>query len=117
MKRKKSDNSQHIVNTIVEYLADNEKQPLISKVAQDLQNIASKTSPNQRIKVTSAVKLNVNEKKGLQAFFKSILSREYSVDNTVNRKVLGGIKIEWGDFMLDMTLKSKLSKLKKELLI
>jgi F-type H+-transporting ATPase subunit delta len=116
MKRKKSGNSQYIVNTIVEYLEDNERELLLSEVAQNLQNIALKTSPDQRIKVTSAVKLDDTEKKGLQGFFKKILNREYHVDNTVSQKVLGGIKIEWGDFMLDLTLRSRLSKLKSELI-
>lgn len=107
--------TKEIVTTFDNFFEEGKKAPLLSEVAQELQNVAASAHKDHQIKVTSAVKLEEDEKKRLQLFFKSVLNRQYPLINIVSSQILGGLKVEWGDFMLDMSLRSRLTQLRQRL--
>lgn len=107
--------SKKIVSTFVNFLEEEKETRLLSEVARELQNVAANADKEQKIQVISAVRLEEDEKKRLQSFFKSVLSEEYPLENIVSPDILGGIRVEWGDFMLDMTLRSRLVQLRQNL--
>lgn len=115
MPKKVRKQSQEIVNTFVDFLVEEKEPRLLSEVARELQNVARNAQKDQKIQVTSAVRLEDDEKKRLQSFFKSVLNKQYPLVNIIRPEILGGLRVEWGDFMLDMTLRSRLVQLRQDL--
>ena len=108
--------SKQIVSTVIDFLHDQREGTLLSEVAQQLHKVAKGSDKNQSITITSAIRLKEEEKKRIKHIFKSILNKEYPVKNRVNPDVIGGIKVEWGDFLLDLTLANRISQVKQALL-
>lgn len=115
MDRKTKDRSKKVAGTVITFLEEAKEQELLFEVARRLQKNAQNVAEDTKIKVTSAVRLDADEKKRLQVFFKSILNHNYQVENKIEPNILGGLRIEWGDFMLDMTLKQRINQLKEKI--
>ena len=66
-----------------------------------------------KIIIKSAIKLTADQKSRLE----KLLIKKYkkpSIDYVVDAQVIGGIAIQIGSRLLDVTLKSKLDKLKQQ---
>lgn len=116
MASKRAKNTNILIKTVAQFLKDNGDESHLYKVAAELSELAKRSQGEQKIVVTSALSLDDEQKQKIQSWFKIILSKDYSVSNKVDRAVLGGLKLEWGDWMLDMTLRGRLEVMRKNLL-
>jgi F-type H+-transporting ATPase subunit delta len=96
------------------------KKHLISKskeIINQLQKIVDKNDGVIRAKISSKIKIDSKTVTEIEDFIK----KRYKVQNSVlefeiNEKLLGGIKIEIGDEIIDTTLKNKITKLQNYLI-
>ncbi len=96
------------------------KKHLISKskeIINQLQKIVDKDNGVIRAKISSKIKIDPKTVTEIEDFIK----KRYKVQNSVlefetNDKLLGGIKIEIGDEIIDTTLKNKITKLQNYLI-
>ncbi len=96
------------------------KKHLLSKskeVLAQLEKIVDKSEEVVRAKISSRIKIDKKTTDEIEDFIK----KRYKVKNTVlefevNEKLLGGIRIEVGDEIIDMTLKNKIKKLQNYLM-
>ncbi|MCX6754799.1 MAG: F0F1 ATP synthase subunit delta [Candidatus Nomurabacteria bacterium] len=96
------------------------KKHLLSKskeIINQLEKIADKNNGVIRAKISSKIKLEQKAITEIEDFIK----KRYKAQNTVlefqiNEKLLGGIKIEIGDEIIDTTLKNKIKKLQNYLI-
>ena len=96
------------------------KKHLMSKskeIINQLEKIIDKKEGISRARISSKVKLNNNLVDEIDDYIK----KKYKVNDTVlefkiDEKLLGGIKIEVGDEIIDMTLKNKIHKLQNYLI-
>jgi F-type H+-transporting ATPase subunit delta len=96
------------------------KKHLMSKskeILYQLEKIIDKKEGISRARISSKVKLNKNLVDEIDDYIK----KKYKVNDTVlefkiDEKLLGGIKIEVGDEIIDMTLKNKIHKLQNYLI-
>lgn len=117
MEEYKKEKSKLLASAVFEFLEDSHEQDFLSEVSNQLNGLLKKENlRGDTIVVTSVVKLNDKEKKSIQDFFVTFLSKRYPVNNIVNKSILGGIKLEWGDVLLDMTIKNRLTSLRRQLL-
>ena len=65
--------------------------------------------------VTSAIALNTDEKKTVEAIITKTVHGSVMFEYTVNPGVLGGVRVQVGDLVLDTTVASQLKKLKTAL--
>lgn len=96
------------------------KKHLMSKskeIITELQKISDKSDEVVRARISSKIKINKKASDEIEDFIK----KRYKAKNTVlefeiDQKLLGGIKIEVGDEIIDMTLKNKIKKLENYLI-
>jgi F-type H+-transporting ATPase subunit delta len=96
------------------------KKHLLSKskeIITQLEKIADKNDGVIRAKISSKIKLEQKAVTEIEDFIK----KRYKAQNTVlefqiDEKLLGGIKIEIGDEIIDTTLKNKIKKLQNYLI-
>lgn len=96
------------------------KKHLMSKskeILDQLEKIIDKKEEISRARVSSKINLNKKITDEIEDFIK----KRYKTKNTIieyktDDKLLGGIKIEVGDEIIDMTLKNKIYKLKNYLI-
>lgn len=61
--------------------------------------------------VTSAVTLNEAEKERIKHLVENLSSKKFNYRYEINKEVLGGLRIELGDLIIDTSLKNALSEL------
>ena len=87
------------------------------KILKALERIMDKDIGITKVKISSHSKLKEKEKKEIEEFVKKkYKSKEVELYLTENPKLLGGIKIEIDDEILDMTLSKKIQKLQNYLI-
>jgi ATP synthase F1 delta subunit len=87
------------------------------KILTALEKIIDEDNQITRVKISSHRKLEDREKKEIEDFIKKkYKSKEVELSITEDEKLLGGIKIETGDEILDMTLSNKVQKLQNYLI-
>jgi F-type H+-transporting ATPase subunit delta len=97
------------------------KKHLMSRskeIISELEKIVDKKEEVVRAKISSKIKLDKKITDEIEEFIK----KRYQAKNTVlkfmvDEKLLGGIKIEVGDEIIDTTLKNKIKKLQNYLII
>lgn len=105
--------SRDIVNLISEKHLMNKSEDILDK----LQILVDKNEDTVRAKISSKEKINEKTKNEIEEFIK----KRYKAKNIIltfenNDKLLGGIKIQIKDEIIDMTLKSKINRLKNYLI-
>jgi F0F1-type ATP synthase delta subunit len=87
------------------------------KILKALEKIIDDNNGVTRVKISSHGKLEDKEKKEIEEFIKKkYKSKEVELSIIEDEKLLGGIKIETGDEILDMTLSNKVQKLQNYLI-
>lgn len=114
----KADNELKDVNVkIIQFLA---RKRLFSKtpdILQKLNNIINKEKEKIIVKISSKEKLNEEIKKELTFFLKERYKiKEVDFIERLDEKLLGGIKLEIGDEIIDLTVKNKIKKLQEHLI-
>jgi len=105
-----SENAVHLIS----------KKHLISKskeILNQLEKIIDKNDGVVRAKISSRIKIDKKITDDIEEFLK----KKYKAENIItefeiNQRLLGGIKIEVGDEIIDTTLKNKIKKLENYLL-
>ena len=117
IKRRDRQHARELVDTFVNFLLEEEQEPrILAEVVEELQSAAKEVEGEKEINVISAVKLTPQEKQKLHRFFKRVLQQEVPIINIVRPEIIGGIKIKWGDFMLDMSLRQRLEQIRQNLI-
>lgn len=96
------------------------KKHLLSKskeILSELEKISDRNNEVIRAKISSKIKIN---KKGIDEI-EDFIKKRYKAKNVIldleiDEKLLGGIKIEIGDEIIDTTLKHKMKKLENYLI-
>ncbi|MEK7539371.1 MAG: F0F1 ATP synthase subunit delta [Patescibacteria group bacterium] len=98
-------------------LKDKRLLPKSEDVLSFLQNILDEKSGTVRMKVVTAKEISSGDKKKLENEIKEKYKAEKVLSEFFEkRNLLGGMRIEIGDEVLDTTYKSKLSQLEKFLI-
>ena len=84
---------------------------LLSIVSQFI-NINSQKRGDILAEVTSADKLNEEQKNTLKEQIKIILGDKLSLNFNVDKKIIGGLVVKVGSKMIDTSLANKINKLK-----
>jgi len=105
-----------VVNDIVKFLS---KKRLMSKtkdIILKLQNIINKENNTVSVKISSAKKLDDRVKRELIESLKHRYSaKEIILIESFNESLLGGIRIEAKDELIDLTAKNKIKELQEYL--
>ncbi|MEI7689124.1 MAG: F0F1 ATP synthase subunit delta [Candidatus Nomurabacteria bacterium] len=108
------------LNSIVEksviFIRDKNLLGKKKEILEELENIINKKNGIIKARVSSSEKLKEESKKEVEDFIKKkYKANEVIMEQETNPKLLGGIKIEIGDDIIDTTLSNKIHQLKNYL--
>jgi len=91
----------------------NKKKEILS----DLEEIINKENGILKIKVSSKKELKTKTEKEIESYIKKkYKAKEVIIDKKINDKLLGGIKIEVGNDIIDTTLLKRVNQLQNYLI-
>lgn len=89
---------------------------MLPKVTAVLHKITSSARAEKLARVESSVALNSKEKSEISHFLSRLLSREATLQCTINKELIGGLRIAVGDWIVDTSIATQISAM-QELLI
>jgi F-type H+-transporting ATPase subunit delta len=117
LKEKEGASFDNTINNIVILLGEKNLLGKKDLILNRLQKIIDDDEKIVRAKVSSKNKIIDKNIKEIEEFIKKkYKAKEVTIEQIENKKLLGGIKIEIGDEILDMTLKNKLHQLQNYLI-
>jgi F-type H+-transporting ATPase subunit delta len=100
------------VDGVVTYLrTDGKAQGVVPKVEAFLGKMTSAAKKEKTAKIKSSVALTANEKKSLEKALGRALGHEVGLECSVDEDLLGGMRVQIGDWVVDTTLKSQLEQM------
>ena len=105
-----------IVEKSVIFIRDKNLLGKKKEILEELENIINKKNGIIKARISSSEKLNEVNRKEVEDFIKKkYKANEVIMEQETNPKLLGGIKIEIGDDIIDTTLSNKIHQLKNYL--
>lgn len=106
-----------ILEKSVVFLQDKNLLGKKKEILEELEKIINKNNGIVKAKISSSEKLKDEGRKEIEDFIKKkYKANEVIIEQEVDPKLLGGIKIEIGDDIIDTTLSSKIHQLKNYLI-
>jgi F-type H+-transporting ATPase subunit delta len=84
-------------------------------VAEDYEALADAAAGRVRATVTTAVELAPDERDRLAHQLSERLGKEVRIEVVVDERILGGLKLQYGDRLIDASLATKLQQLRRRL--
>lgn len=106
-----------VVKNTLTFLHDKRLLGKSKKILEELEKIVNKEEGSLKVKIHSRHKLNKQNIDEIESFIKERYKvKSVIIDEKEDEKLLGGIKIEVGDEVMDLTLKNKIHKLQNYLI-
>ncbi len=105
-----------LIDGVVTYLRHQGRaKSVVPKVQTLLGRVAAQARKEKIARVETSVALTVSEKNALQKVLTRMVGREVRVESVVTPEVLGGLRIQIGDWVVDTTLTSQLDQMGRTL--
>lgn len=86
------------------------------KIQAFLSKVSAQTKKEKIAKVESSVSLTIQEKEDIENMLRRLLGRDIEVQCVVKPEILGGLRIQVGDWVADTTLANELTQMAQELI-
>ena len=87
----------------------------IGGVAEEYESLADAAAGRVRATVTTAVDLDPEERGHLVDQLSQRLGKEVRLSTAVDKRILGGLKLQYGDHLIDASLATRLQQLRRRL--
>ena len=88
---------------------------MLPKVTAALHKIATSARAGKLARVESSVPLTSKEKSDISRFLSRLLSREATLQCTINKELIGGLRIGVGDWIVDTSIATQISAMQEQL--
>ena len=106
-----------VLKKIVQFLARRHLLSKTSDILSQLEKIINSDEQRTVAKILSAGKLGVETKHHLMQILKKRYgAKDVILNEVIDEKLLGGMRIEVGDEVIDLTMKNKIKKLQEYLI-
>ena len=102
-------------NTLM-LMAKNQKVNCIALVLKCWQELYYEKKSIELVDVETVVELSATQNKKLHKVLKDKLKKEVKINYIINKDLLGGLRISYGSYIIDDTLKNKLENITKTML-
>ncbi|WP_395373016.1 F0F1 ATP synthase subunit delta [Marinicella sp. W31] len=100
----------------IHILHENDRLQLLPEIAQLYAQYLEEDSRSLTVEVASATPMDAEQQAALVQSLSERIGKTITLDLQVDESLLGGARIQYGDVVIDGTLKSKLAELKSNLL-
>ncbi|MDF3047439.1 MAG: synthase subunit delta [Candidatus Midichloriaceae bacterium] len=105
-----------VTRAFIQLLISNRRSHLLPKIAIKLRELKLEQEGIKPAIIYTSFKLSESEQKAIKKDLEKIYGQQIELSNYVDEGILGGMILHVEPFMLDASLKSKLSKIKQTLL-
>ena len=84
-------------------------------ILEGFEQLADDAAGRVRATVTTAVELSAGERERITSGLSNRLGKEVRITAAVDRRILGGLKLQYGDHLVDASLASRLQQLRRRL--
>jgi ATP synthase F1 delta subunit len=97
---------------LITYLKKNGKvASVVPKVQKLLTRVSAQAKKDHTAVVETSVALSTAEKEAIRDALRKVLNHDVSIDNVVAPELIGGLRIQVGDWVVDTTVAHQLSQL------
>lgn len=96
-------------------LIDHNRVPFIGEIADEFDRRMLDYQNTEDVKVTTAVAMTPEQKERLRAALSERLHRVIRISEHIDRSILGGVIVQYGDTRIDNSVKFRLDALKEQL--
>ena len=84
-------------------------------ILDEYEQLADEAAGRIRATVTTAVELSADDRRRLGKQLSERLGKEVRLTATVDRRIIGGLKLQYGDHLVDASLATRLQQLRRRL--
>jgi ATP synthase F1 delta subunit len=99
----------------LELLAERHRMPAIFRIRREFDDLWRKQNKLLPVTVTSAVELDAELVKGIGKRIEEQTGQSVELSSKVDPEVLGGLKLQVGNMVLDASVRNRLDKLRKQI--
>ncbi|MEK3764614.1 F0F1 ATP synthase subunit delta [Solibacillus sp. FSL K6-4121] len=108
--------AQPIVINMIQFLIEKKRLNELSAVAEQYQTLAAAAQGSADAKVYSTRELTAGERAEISASFSKLVGKEQlNITNIIDASLIGGVRVQIGNYIFDSTVASKLEDLKRVL--
>jgi F-type H+-transporting ATPase subunit delta len=96
-------------------LIESNRVDQVRGVAEEYEALVDEAAGRVRATVTTAVELDPSERERIAGQLSERLGKEVRVEVVVDKLILGGLKLQYGDRLIDASLATKLQQLRRQL--
>jgi F-type H+-transporting ATPase subunit delta len=104
---------EHFVR-FLELLAERHRMPVLFRIRRDFDRMWAEEHKLLAVTLTSAVELDDDIKDDIRKKIEDETGRKVEFDSKVDPELLGGLKLQVGNFVMDASVRSRLEKLRKQ---
>lgn len=101
---------------LIHILHENDRLQLLPEIAQLYAQYLEEDSRSMTVEVTSATPMDAEQQAALVQSLSERIGKTITLDLQTDESLLGGARIQYGDVVIDGTLRGKLAELKTDLL-
>lgn len=101
---------------LVRLLIESGRVDEVAGIAEEYERLADEAAGRVNATVTSAVQLSTDERHDLATQLSIKLGGEVRVDAVVDPRILGGLKLQYGDHLVDVSVATRLQQLRRRLM-
>lgn len=106
-----------VAKEVIDVILEGNDPHLIPHLSDEFSRIAAKIKREHTVTIITATSLPEKQKKQIIDELQKIFSKNITnVETVVDKKILGGMKIQIGDTLIDASVRSQLERLKIHLL-
>lgn len=107
--------SEGLTCSLLRLLIDHRRVPYLGEIADDFDALMLDYQNTATVSVTTAVPLLPEQKERLRAALAARLEMEVRITEHIDRSVLGGVIVQYGDTRIDNSVKYRLDALRERL--
>lgn len=87
----------------------------VGAILEEFDRLSDEAAGRVRALVTTAVELSTVDKESLASRLSQKMGEDVRVDSVVDPRILGGLKLQYGDHLIDATVATRLHQLRRRL--
>jgi F-type H+-transporting ATPase subunit delta len=84
-------------------------------ILDEFERLADEAAGRVRATVTTAVELSAEDRDRISDELSKRLGKEVRITAAVDRRIMGGLKLQYGDHLIDATIAARLQQLRRQL--
>jgi len=105
----------HQASNLARLLIESGRVDEIGGVADEFERLADEAAGRVRAVVTTAVELEAGDRDRVSRELSQRLGKDVSMDVVVDPRILGGLKLQYGDRLIDASVATRLQQLRRQL--